>query len=416
MIDPLAQAAAIVARRYPMKRSLHPARTPSRFSNSVRWLKLFLLGGCVAFLPFVFGATVEAQSFTTLYTFTGLSDGGHLYAGVIQDAAGNLYGTTSTGGASNRGVVFELNTAGEETVLHSFSGWDGNGPDAPITRDQAGNIYGTTNIGGSANFGTVFKVDSAGNETLLHSFTGGSDGCYPDQGLIVKSGALFGTTADCGSSDYGTIFKIDSSGNFTVVHSFTGETSDGGHPDFGHLLVDKNGNLYGVTWWGGTYTFGVLYKLSKNGTFTVLHSFAGTADGCMPLGSVAIDEAGNLYGTNSYCGREGGGNIWKVSPEGEETILHSFAGRPSDGYWPFAGVTRDSKGNLYGVTTEGGANNYGALYRLSASGKFTLLHSFSGPAANYPEGEVLLSNQGTLIGTTLFGGQYGLGTVWSFGP
>src|SRR5208283_5070680 len=184
--------------------------------------------------------------------------------------------------------------------------YDGMWPVTPVVRDEAGNFYGTTYEG--VDYGTVFKIDTAGNETVLYNFYRGSDdGCYPRQGLVVDtSGNLFGTTSECGSTGYpgsGTIFKIDSAGNFTVLHSFAG--SDGAYPYFGHLTMDKNGVLYGVTPLGGAYDAGVLYKLTTDGRLSVLHSFGGASDGCYPWGTVAMDKAGNLYGTTHSCGSNG---------------------------------------------------------------------------------------------------------------
>ena len=216
-----------------------------------------------------------------------------------------------------------------------FSGQDGGFPFTPVTRDKAGNIYGTTFSGGSSFAGTVFKIDTAGNETVLHSFTDGSDGCEPSQGLVRdNAGNLYGTTFACASSDYGTIFKVDHAGNFTLVHSFTGY--DGGLPEYGHLSMDKSGNRYGVTGVGGAYGYGVLYKLSRSGMLTLLHSFDKSAsDGCYPSGSVVQDEVGNLYGTTYECGSNNYGTIWKLSKKGKETILHSFARGTSDGCYPY---------------------------------------------------------------------------------
>jgi len=259
---------------------------------------------------------------------------------------------------------------------------------------------------------------------VLHNFAGGSEGCWPMQGVVVdKFGTLFGTTNECGSSGNGTIFRIDpATRNFTVLHSFAGGTSDGAFPQYGRLTMDRSGNLYGVTSEGGLsgchgYSCGVLYELSKNGTFTVLHSFAGyPSDGCNPYGSVVQDQAGNFYGTTYYCGSRYKGTIWRVSRKGKETILHNFAGRLSDGCNPYSGVTLDSEGNLYGVSPECGAYHSGALYELSAKGKLTLLHSFDGSDGAYPFGEVLRTNKGTLFGTTGLGGSYGHGTVWSYAP
>ena len=223
------------------------------------------------------------------------------------------------------GVVYKLNTAGTETVLHDFAGHplDGAYPKTPVTRDSIGNIYGIAVGGGSYDYGVVFKINTSGNESVLHSFTGGSDGCYPYQGLVRdKAGNLYGTTWECGSSDWGTIFKVDSSGHFTILHSFAGYPSDGASPYLGHLMMDKSGNLYGVTTAGGKSIgcgltgCGVLYKLSEGGTFTVLHSFAGrTSDGCYPVGSVVQDRVGNFYGTTNDCGTNSAGTYMEGRQE-----------------------------------------------------------------------------------------------------
>jgi uncharacterized repeat protein (TIGR03803 family) len=372
----------------------------------------------------------QAQgTFTTLYNFTGGSDGGTPVAGVIQDSAGDLYGTASLGGFIddgynyNCGVVFEMTTAGTETLPYTFcpyGEYDGGAvPRAPVILDQAGNIYGTTWYGGSVGYGAVFKIDTAGNETALYSFEGQNDGWYPEQGLAMdNAGNLYGTASDIGgSSDDGTIFKVDSAGNFTDLHDFAGGPS-GANPQYGRMTMDAAGNLYGVTQYGGAYGQGLLYKFSNSGAFTVLHNFkGGTRDGCRPYGSVALDEQGNFYGTTSYCGSNNAGTIWKVSKKGKETILHNFAGAPKDGCFPYGGVARDSDGNLYGATYSCGSHSYyGALYELSASGKLTLLHSFDHSDGEYPVGEVLRTAQGTLFGTTRDGGTDSHGTVWSYVP
>jgi uncharacterized repeat protein (TIGR03803 family) len=376
-------------------------------------------------LVLVLAALAQAQTFTTLYNFTGGSDGASPGAGVIQDATGNLYGTAEWGGGYGDGVVYEMNTAGAETVLYSFTGYpaDGSDPIAPAARDRAGNIYGTTQGGGNSSgcggfgCGTIFKIDTAGNERVLHNFTGGSDGCDPYQGLIMdNAGNLYGTTSGCGSSDVGTIFKIDPAENFTVLHTFA--RSDGAEPFYGHLTMDKSGNLYGVTSEGGDWGGGALYKLSKNRKLTLLHSFAGgTSDGCNPFGSVVRDEAGSLYGTTYDCGSTNAGTVWKVSKKGKETILHNFAFSMSDGCASVAGVARDSRGgNLYGVTGYCGAYGHGALYELGAKGRLTLLHSFADSDGTEPLCEVLRTSSGTLFGTTPAAGAYGYGTAWKYVP
>jgi uncharacterized repeat protein (TIGR03803 family) len=191
----------------------------------------------------VLGALAQAQTFNVLYNFTGGTDGGYPSDAVVQDTAGNLYGTTGVGGDLNCtfggcGVVFEVDTSGTETVLHSFTGGttDGEAPNAPVLRDNKGNLYGTTVSGGGTGCdgygcGVVFKIDHAGKETILYSFAGGTtDGCGPEQGLVMdKSGNLYGTTFECGASGSGcggyacgTVFKLTPEGTETILHSFAG--------------------------------------------------------------------------------------------------------------------------------------------------------------------------------------------------
>jgi uncharacterized repeat protein (TIGR03803 family) len=377
-------------------------------------------------LGLVLAAQAAAQTFTTLYSFTDSPDGSIPVAALLEDKVGNLYGTTVYGGAGTYGTIFKLNTSGAETVLHSFLGTDGEYSEAPLVRDSIGNLYGTAHGGGAYNYGSVFRIDTAGTETTLHSFAGGtSDGCSPLQGLVGdQSGNLYGTTYGCGAYGGGTVFKLDRAGKITVLHSFAGGRSDGDLPEGGHLVRDKSGNLYGVTYGGGSNGCfnngcGVLYKLGSNGTWTILHKFSGgISDGCFPYGTVAIDEAGSLYGTTWSCGAPGNGIVWRVSKAGKETVLHSFAGGVSDGCNPYASVVRDSHGNLYGTTMGCGAHNSGTVFKVDSGGRVTVLHSFAGDAEDgaIPYGEVLRTSSGKLFGTASSGGSSGWGTVWSYVP
>jgi len=363
--------------------------------------------------------SAKARTFTDLYNFTGGHDGGTPSAGLVRDAKGNLYGTTYWNGSSGWGTVFKVDTKGAETVLYNFTGGaDGANPDTGLIRDANGVLYGTTQSGGSANSGTVFKVDTNGTETVLYNFAGGaSDGCLPGQGLVRdKAGNFYGTSGGCGAAGKGVVFELSLQGKETVLHNFAGGSSDGASPVLGSLLIDKAGNLYGTTEFGGTSGQGVVYKLGKSG-FKVLHSFAGgTTDGCFPFGSVAMDKNGNLYSTTLQCGVSGLGVVWKLSKQGKLTVLHSFAGAPNDGDTPQAGVTMDATGNLYGNTATGGANNYGAVYGLDSKGKLTLLHSFTGADGQVPLGDLILDKKGNLYGTATGGGTGRNGTVWSLKP
>ena len=297
--------------------------------------------------------SVQAQTFTLLYTFTGGMDG-----------------STPVGGASGYGTVFKLDTTGKETVLHSFSGAGGDGafPLGGVVRDEQGNLYGTTEVGGTSNCGTVFKLDTTGKETVLYSFAGmGGDGRSPWAGVVRDGqGNLYGTTVGGGVSDLGTVFKVDTTGKETVLHSFTGTVVDGAQPMTG-LVLDTKGNLYGTTNSGGRGIEGgngVVFKVSKAGLETVLYRFPATGAKGTPPRGVVRDMQGNLYGTTVFHGAFGWGTVFKRAPTGNLTVLYNFTGGNADGGDPYAGVVQDSQGNLYG-TTSAGAIGYGTVFKIT---------------------------------------------------
>jgi uncharacterized repeat protein (TIGR03803 family) len=212
---------------------------------------------------------------TVLHAFPGPPDGYGPMGGLVMDAEGNLFGTTSgggtgtCGGGGGCGVVFKIDPHGAETIIHNFAGGanDGEAPDASLIMDADGNFYGTTVLGGASNAGTVFKLDKTGAVTLLHAFTYGSDGATPISNLVRDAaGNLYGMTYDgglspCGYSGCGVVYKLDSSANFSVLYSFTGG-ADGGWPQNGGLIRDSAGNLYGVTTGGGNAGYGVVFKIA----------------------------------------------------------------------------------------------------------------------------------------------------------
>ena len=236
-------------------------------------------------------------------------------AGVLVDSAGNIYGSTQGGGSFNMGAVFRIDPHGSETVVHNFWGGDGMVPDNPMIPGEAGVFYGTTvygcaSEGGACRHGcgAVFKLDSNGKLTVLYVFSGGSDGGEPDAGVVMDSdGNLYGMTEDggdlsCGNDlpGCGVVFKLDKNGKETVIHAFTGG-ADGRQPN-GGLVQDQMGNLYGVTLWGGTYDRGTVFKLDNADSFSVVYSFTGGTDGRGPDGPLALDADGNLYGETTFGG------------------------------------------------------------------------------------------------------------------
>ena len=399
------------------------------------------------------GAATQAQTFTVLHSFTNSGgDGGEPPAGLLIDAAGNLYGTTFQGGSlacssgvSNAvgcGTVFKLDPSGNETVLYSFTaGSDGALPAAGLIMDAAGNLYGTTAHGGgpcpfgSGGCGTAFKLDAAGTETVLHRFTT-LDGVNPRAGLIMDAaGNLYGTAQGSGPGGSGTVFKLDTAGNLTVLHAFTGG-SDGVFPDAA-LVMDAAGNLYGTTSLGGGSSTcggsfggcGIVFKLDPSGKETVLHSFTGP-DGLFPFAGLIMDAIGNLYGTTSSGGASsnctrGCGTVYKLDTSGNLTVLHSFTNSGGDGAQPVAGLILDKAGNLYGTTQLGGGSSSigdGIVFRLDTSGNLTVLHSFSGIAGGgQPVAGLIMDSADNLYGTTFFGGSSsncssGCGTVFKLSP
>jgi uncharacterized repeat protein (TIGR03803 family) len=282
---------------------------------------------------------------TPLYNFTGGADGGGYYAvTTIRDNEGNIYGTTDSGGTAGVGVVFKLDPNGTETVLHSFAGGrDGEYPYAALARDEKGNLYGTTSSGGANGHGLVYKLNPEGSENILYSYTASSTGS--DTPFVLdKAGNLYGLTPCCGYiAPPGEVFKLDGNGNFSPLYVFTGGT-DGGGASLGRLVEDKAGNLYGMTQGGGNLECplnpasyygggpgggcGVVFKLDRRGKETVLYTFCSQpncADGALPYPA----------------------NLVLEEDEGEgEQVATAGAGQPED--------SQNHVIRLYGITYSGG--------------------------------------------------------------
>lgn len=393
-------------------------------------------------LAFCLTLSAYSQTFQVLHTFHG-PDGASPLGSLVLDNAGNIYGTTGSGGSGKDcpdftfgcGTAFMLNKTGKEVALYSFSGSNGAGPQAGLMRSANGNFFGTTEEGGNYNAqicpagcGVVFRLDKTGKE-VFYQFGVPPDGYAPVSVPVEDStGNLYGTTRFGGPSPggLGTVFKLDATGKETILYSFTGY-ADGCYAG-GGVVLDSAGNLYGVAKEGGAgfceYGFGTVFELTQSGQFSVIHTFGGS-DGAYPGSNLIWDGQGNLYGvtfeggSSSECFYMGGcGTVFELSPQENgtwsEKVLYSFCTQSgcTDGLQPSGSVSRDASGNLYGSTLFGGLTNEGVCngscgvaYKLTPQGTESVLHAFTGGSDGaFPSGGLALDAAGSLYGSAEAGG------------
>jgi uncharacterized repeat protein (TIGR03803 family) len=352
-----------------------------KFNWGKRAYSVFLLCATTAI-------ALRAQTFTTLHSFN-LTDGAAPWAGLVQASDGKLYGTTRGGGAKNYGAVFRITPSGTLTTRHSFCSQygcpDGAYPYAGLVQATDGNFYGTTFKGGAHTYGTVFKISPSGSLTPLYSFcskSGCADGTFPAGLVQATNGNFYGTTVGGGAHVRGTVFKITPSGTLTTLYSFCSKSgcTDGTDPHAG-LVQATDGKFYGTTYVGGATNHGTVFKITPSGTLTTLHSFDGT-DGGYPEAAALIQATdGNLYGTTPPGGAHGVGTVFKITPSGSLTTLYSFCSKVNctDGQYPEAALVQDTNGTFYGTTLEGGTHTYGTVFSLSVGlGPFVETQTTSG--------------------------------------
>ena len=435
---------------------------------------IIILAAALAFSANAFASTPVEQ---VLHSFAGGTDGNNPDGGLVADAAGNLYGTSTWGGpnpVTPYGTVFQLSppaTPGDpwaKAILYSFQGGvnDGATPFGTLIFDKLGNLYGTTQAGGPNNTGTVFELSHPVNpgdpwiETVLYFFAADtSQGYWPFGKLTFDGiGNLYGTMqyggsgkagSNCSINGCGTAFQLKPPSSpgagwtCNVLYNFGSFDGDGIEP--GRGLAFRSGALYGTTQSGGLSNAGTIFRLVQNhGVWSeqILYSFLGP-EGSAPLAALIFDNAGNLYGTvrsggisNDAICSLGCGAVFELSPPvipGDpwmETTLYQFTGG-KDGGSPYTGVLRDSLGRLYGTASVGGMNNFmgtgdnGTVFRLSAptvpgnAWTETLLHVFRGTTfadGSFPAGDLILINGAGLFGTTLEGGAMNAGSVFNVVP
>lgn len=373
----------------------------------------------------------------------GETNGAIPFAGLV-DVGGTFYGTTTLGGNSGCfsyqtlagcGVVYKVTPSGRQAAIYSFRGSpDGSFPFAGLTT-VGGTLYGITTKGGNSSCGsssspsgcgTVFKITSSGSETVLHSFAGGNDGQDPPWApLVAVKGVLFGVTQNGGTRGGGTLFKITTAGKESVLYSFKKNSAES-HPE-GIAYID--GEFFATTEGdGGPYShdYGSLVKLTSSGKASILYTFKSFPDGAFPKGPI-VSVGDVLYGATvaggaNQCGSVGCGTVFAITMSGKEHVIHSFNFKKHDGVTPYSGLMAKN-GSLYGTACCGGPSNGGIVFKLTTSGKETILHAFTsyGKDGDAPYGGLVAAG-GLLYGTTGYGGKtkghfkYGYGTVFSVRP
>jgi uncharacterized repeat protein (TIGR03803 family) len=351
--------------------------------------------------------TAHAQTETILHSFTGGIDGTLPTAGVVLDSKGNLYGTTDGNQTSNivPSTVFQIDSANNFTVLHTFPLFSGElfSAASGLTVDAQDNLFGIasnvpptgavtyeitsagiySNLAGTGeitdepgqyvpapildrqhnlcgtNGADIFKITPSGQLSVFFSFLGGG----PVSPFVLDpTGNLYGVALIFGQdSKTFSVFKVTPAGKMTTLHKFPAAT----FYSPGYLSMDSKGNLYGTTSGDGKFGDGTVYKLTPKGVFTVLHNFNGTDGNVLgiPAGPLVMDSAGNIYGATPFGGAHAIGTVFKLTPQGAETVLHNFGDNAEDGASP-NGVVMDSSGNLYGTTVRGGANGMGTVFKI----------------------------------------------------
>jgi len=408
----------------------------------------------VAILALLLPAAGWCSTYKVLKALYSL-DGVHPIGGVVFDAAGNLYGTASDGGGPEgaNGAVFMLTPTESgpwsEKALYVFSSdLDGMFPHWNLALDDQGNVYGVTSKGGLNSFGMIFKLSPGSQglwtETDLWDYIV-PDGYIPSALSRDGAGNFYGTTeyggVHGGDVDRGTAYQLTPNigGGYTeqILHYFTTAGNDGITPR-SNLVQDAAGNFYGTTKGGGLYGYahgygyGTVFQISKSklGGWheEVIYNFNGT-DGWTPMGNIAIDAAGNIYGTTLYGGSSDGyypglGTVFELSPNGDgtwtEQTIHTFSYNNNDGAEPKGGVSLDSAGNLWGTTYSGGASGLGIIFEFSPNGDGTwaghVLHNFSGTDGSGPFCALTFDSAGNVYGTTVYGGLDNNGVVFELTP
>jgi len=381
--------------------------------------RVALLAVVACLSPFAAGDLMAASPLMTLHVFND-TDGNAPVGALVLGTNGSFYGVTSYGGMGTNfciggcGTVFEISPDGAFTSLHSFTNNDGSDPRAGLLQASDGNFYGSTAGGGPfGGVGTVFQMTPTGVLTTLHTFRS-LDGISPEGTLSEgANGVLYGTTSEGGPSSPGTVFQIATNGDFAILGGVNQPAAGG--------IQASDGNFYGTTELGGSSTnciggCGTVFRITPAGVVTTLHSF-DRKDGSAPVAELVQGGDGNLYGTTSggHTGlmncSNGCGTVFMITTNGALTNLHSFGG--TDGREPRGPLVQGADGNFYGTTSAGGASFFGTVFQITTNGDFTRLVSFTGANGGDPVAGLVQGSDGAFYGTTqVGGGTSSFGTVF----
>ena len=364
----------------------------------------------LAFLLIAALPAFPQTSVTQLASFTSTT-GEVPNGGLIQASDGNFYGATTTGGTLGAGTFFKATSAGAITVLHNFDpNAEGSFVSSALAQGTDGNFYGTLVNSGPNNGGSVFKITPAGSITILHAFSG-SDGNSPFGGVVQASNGIFyGTTDGGGANSFGTIYSVTSAGAFNMLYQFTGP--DGSAP-IATLVQGSDGKLYGTASGGGANSSGAFFTYTIGGTLKTIYSASSGTD-ATPDGPLVENSDGNFYGTSDFGGANEDGAIFRLTPSGTLTVLYSFTDA-TDGANPYANLTLGSDGNFYGTANQGGTGQNGTLYKVTSAGALTPLYSFPAPtsAITFPWAPFIQGNNGVFYSVTGNGGSSSEGSMYS---
>ncbi|HEY2584579.1 MAG TPA: choice-of-anchor tandem repeat GloVer-containing protein, partial [Tepidisphaeraceae bacterium] len=360
---------------------------------------------------------MESRTLLSGYTLSqfgttdGSANGANPQSMLTADRFGNLWGTTSAGGANGDGTVFEIAKGSRKlTTVASFNGTNGAAPISNVVSDSNNDVFGTTTGGGGFGDGTLWEIANGTKTITTLVYFNGSNGANPRGALIIDSlNVIWGTTSGGGADGDGTVFRIPHGGSLTTIASFNGIN---GKSPTGGLTMDGSSNLYGTAELGGANGIGTVFKIASGSTVvTTLASFNG-ANGQYPEAAPTLDTSGNLYGTTYLGGPGGNGTIYEVA-KGLNAITSLAAFNVANGENPQGGLWLDSSGNLYGTTVQGGANGDGTIFEMPVGpNTIGVLASFSGPDGSEPTAGVWLDSYGNLYGTTSVGGPSAAGTVY----